>query len=169
VQKKIMQEFWTSIPGSKKYQISSCGKVRRITKKGYRELKPYKKRQWLAIKVDFQGKYKEYILHKLMAKIFLPEPKHGQVVYHINGILTDNHECNLAYIDRSELGKMSGPKTSRSIPVVQIDPETNEIINFYKSIAAAARDNYIHKETICQAIRGELKTAAGFKWRKDTY
>ena len=40
---------------------------------------------------------------------------------------------------------------------------------FYRSAAQAARDNYIHKQTIYHVLNGELKTAAGYKWRKESY
>lgn len=98
----------------------------------------------------------------------LESPEPGQVLYHKNELIRDNYAGNLAWIDRSKLGKKTGGKTTRSIPVLQIYAETGEIINFYNSIAAAARGNYIHKETICMVIRGQLKTAAGYKWRKET-
>ncbi len=54
-----------------------------------------------------------------------------------------------------------------SIPVEKIDPVTGEVLDYYRSIARAARDNYIHQYTIGLVVRGRLKTAAGYKWRKN--
>lgn len=97
-----------------------------------------------------------------------PPEKEDQVLYHKNTMIRDNYAGNLAWIDKKELGKISGGKSNRSIPVLQIDPKTNEVINFYKSMAAAARDNYTHKENISAVIRGEQNTAVGYKWRRET-
>ena len=165
-------EYWTNIPGTSKYEISNYGNFRRILKSGeLKKIKPYKvKNKWFAVKVEYLGKYQQIFVHKLMAVIFLEKPqKQDCVVWHKNGIITDNYAGNLEYITRRQLGKRTGANTIKSIPVIQIDPKTNEIINFYKSISAAARSNYIHKETICQAINGKLKTAAGYKWIRESY
>jgi hypothetical protein len=168
---KKTPEFWTSISGTSKYEISNYGNFRRILKTGKaKQIKPYiVKNKWLAVKVEYKNKYKEFFVHKLMAEVFLEQGELGQVVWHKNGLIRDNYAGNLEWITREELGKRTGVKTSRTIAVIQIDPKTNEVINFYKSISAAARDNYIHKETICQAIRGKLKTAAGYKWIRESY
>jgi hypothetical protein len=164
-------EYWTSIPGTTKYQISNYGNFRRLLKSGKcKTIKTWPiKNKWLAVKVEYLGKYQEIFVHKLMAAVFLDEGKEGEVIWHKNGFIRDNYAGNLEWISREKLGKRTGANTNRTIAVVQIDPVTNEVINFYKSIAAAARDNYIHKETIYQVIRGKTKTAAGYKWKRESY
>jgi hypothetical protein len=165
-------EVWLNLPGSLKYQISNYGHFRRKLKSGkFRKIKPYiRKEKWMAVKVDYQGKYQEYYVHHLMGAVFLEEPEDPKctLLYHKNGFVRDNYAGNIDWIDPVTLGKRTGNTNSKAIPVLQIDPKTDEIINFYKSIGAAARDNYIHKETICMVIRGQLKTAAGYKWRRET-
>ena len=166
---KKIPEYWLNIPGSTRYQISNYGNVRRKLKSGQvKAIKPYvKKEKWMTVKVDLNGKYKEYPVHILVGLTFLDEPLPGQVLYHKNGLIRDNYAGNLAWEYRKKLGEKTGGRTSRSIPVKQIDLKTGKVINFYKSISAAARDNYIHKETICQVIRGQLKTATGYGWRRE--
>jgi hypothetical protein len=162
-------EVWFAIPGTIKYQISNYGNVRRMCKNGnIRQIKSYMiKNRGVATKVEYKNKYQLVYVHKIMAEIFLEPGNEGEVIWHKNGLITDNYAGNLEWITRKELGRRTGGKSSRSVPVLQIDPNTNEVVNFYKSIAAAARDNYIHKATICLAIKGKLKTAAGYKWKKD--
>lgn len=162
-------EYWVDLPGTKKYQISNQGNFRKKLLKGkFRLIKPYiVKKKWLHVKVEYKGVYKDYIVHKIMADVFLRKPILNEVTYHKNGLIRDNYIDNIKWIDKKKLGKKSG-SVSNCIPVLQIDVVTGEIINFYKSMAAAARDNYIHKETIRKAINGKLKTAAGYKWRKET-
>ena len=162
-------EYWLDVPGSLKYQVSNYGSFRRKLKNGKcKPIKPYcKKDKWMVVKVDFNGKYGEHEVHKIVAAVFLEPSPPNMVLRHKNGFIRDNYAGNLAWITRKDLGMQTGGKTSRCIPVVKLDPKTGEMLNFYNSISAAARDNYIHKETICLVIRGELKTAAGFKWVRE--
>jgi len=164
-------EFWRDIPGSLVYQISNCGNVRKKIQDGkFKNIKTYcAKGKWMMVKVKKNNIYKEFCVHRLVAEAFLKPPENNNmVVYHKNELIRDNHVDNLEWITLKELGKKSGA-IQRSIPVIQLDTKTGEIINFYKSIAAAARDNYVHKETICQVIRGKLKTAAGYRWKKESF
>ncbi len=58
-------EFWKDIPGSKVYQVSNYGNVRRKKKNGgYRPIKPFfMKGKWLYVKVDSEAntRYIPYI------------------------------------------------------------------------------------------------------------
>lgn len=40
-----------------------------------------------------------------------------------------------------------------------------EIIETYPSLVVAARSHRVDKSTISKAVKGKIKTAAGFKWR----
>ena len=48
--------------------------------------------------------------------------------------------------------------------VVQIDKNTNKVIQEYDSLASAAENTGIAKATICNVCNGKGKTAGGFKW-----
>lgn len=160
-------ELYTNIPGSAQYQVSNYGNVRRQFKNG--NVKPLKQYVRLGkhkmVKIKQHGVYKEHYVHRIVGATFLgPPPSPGMVLYHKNGITTDNDAGNLAWTTRTHLGHKTGG-LSVATPVVQLDPITGEEVNWYKSISAAARDNYIHKTTIWSAIHGRLSTAAGYKWR----
>lgn len=168
---KRVPEYWLDVPGSIKYQVSNYGNFRRKLKSG--KLKTIKtwprENRWIVVKVDFNGKYKEYEVHKIVAAVFLePVPQPGMILHHKNTMVRDNYAGNLEWITRKELGKKTGGTSSRSIPVIKYDKDTGEMIDFYRSISEAAKANYIHKETICMVIRGQLKTAAGFVWKRET-
>ena len=59
---------------------------------------------------------------------------------------------------------MIGENNSNSKPVVQIDPNTNEIINTYFGTREAARQTGFDYSNISKCCRGKLKTTGGFKW-----
>ncbi|ACL77365.1 NUMOD4 domain-containing protein [Ruminiclostridium cellulolyticum] len=169
---KKVPEYWVMVPGSEKYQVSNYGHFRRILKNGTtKPIKTYPKHnKWNVVKVDFYGKYAERVVHTIVASVFLDSPATpGLILHHKNGFKFDDYAGNLEWISRQDLGRITGGKTSRVIPVIKLDPKTGEVLNFYNSISSAARDNFIHKETICQVIRGQLKTAAGFGWRREEW
>ncbi|WP_024834127.1 NUMOD4 domain-containing protein [Ruminiclostridium josui] len=162
-------EYWVMVPGSVKYQVSNYGNFRRILKSGKtKHIKTYRKHdKWNAVKVDFQGKYGEYVVHAIVAVAFLEKPEPELVLWHKNGLRFDDYAGNLEWITRQELGRRTGGKNNNCIPVLKIDRKSGEIIDFYKSIREAARNNYISAESICEVIRGNQKTAAGFRWKRE--
>lgn len=162
-------EYWVMVPGSVKYQVSNYGNVRKILKSGKtRPIKTYRKHDKCnVVKVDFQGKYGEHVVHTIVAAAFLEKPEPKLVLWHKNGLKFDDYAGNLEWITRKELGKRTGGRTDKCISVLQMDRNTGEVINFYKSIREAARNNYISAESICEVIRGNQKTAAGFRWKRE--
>ncbi len=162
-------EYWVMVPGSVKYQVSNYGNFRRILKNGKtKHIKTYRKHdKWNVVKVDFQGKYGEHVAHTIVAAAFLEMSEPELVLWHKNGLKFDDYAGNLEWITRQELGRRTGGKNNKCIPVLKIDRKSGEIIDFYKSIREAARNNYISAESICEVIRGNQKTAAGFRWKRE--
>lgn len=143
--------FWKDIPGyNGRYQISREGVVRRIYKKGVRDLCQFKKkahRSELFVKLCKDGCYRDFLVGSLVAITWIgPTPK-DMVAYHKNGIISDNRVENIGYITRSELGRISGDKTSKRNIVFKIDSNGN-VVEIYRSARAAARDNYMSHQTM---------------------
>ena len=157
----LKNEIWKRVLNTRNhYEISNYGRVKRIYGNGkIKLLRPYiKHNNWLVIKIDS----KEIPVHKLVADAFLEQPQ-GTVIYHKNNKF-NNHADNLGFTTRSELGKKFG---GNGVPVIKIDKITGEVLDTYENMAEAGRDNYLSKETIRQAIKGDLKTAGGFIWKVD--
>ena len=54
----------------------------------------------------------------------------------------------------------------RSIPVAKIQPETDEIIDIYNSLTAAAKSmKNAQIGNISRACRGQINTHKGYKWK----
>lgn len=165
------KEIWRKIDISPKpYFVSSLGRVKVKYKNGKEKiLSQYAKsgRKKLMVKLPVgEKKYKEIHVHQLVANAFIPNPEECECIYHKNGNIFDNSAKNLRWIDRHELGQLTGG-LSNSMPVFKKDASTGEVLEWYESMAEAGRQNYLHRETIRMCIIGELKTAGGFLWEID--
>lgn len=107
------------------------------------------------VKLSKDGESKEITIMKLVAEHFIGECPVGQVPYHINGIQSDNHYRNIAYINRSRLGKLTGT-SSNSKRVVKI-AKSGDLLNFYPSARACAREENINRQVITDYCNGDRK------------
>lgn len=167
-------EHWKDIKGWEgRYQISNNGRVRTLNYKrtgrvqvltGFTDIRGYKS---VHFRIGGAGsKKKYYLIHRLVAELFVPNPENKPFVNHKNGKRDDNRADNLEWVTRSEnekhkiyvLNKKSGalilPKPVRCI-------ETGEI---FPSQAEAARKNGVTQGAISLAIYGKTKTSAGYHW-----
>ena len=167
-----MIETWRDIQGyDGRYQVDREGNIRRVFPSGKtRLLQPHHKKmagsQRLIVHLSHNGKQKEVIVMQIVARAFLgPCPK-GCVPYHKNGCQSDNYVNNIAYIDRRQLGKMTGAMSRRK-PVAKID-QNGEIVDVYSSAREAARKNYMGYQSVIDRCNGKIKRIAPdgyfYKW-----
>lgn len=86
---------------------------------------------YLAVALSKDGTTKEYLVHRLVAKAFLPNPEDLPEVNHINGVKTDNRLENLEWCTRS-YNQIHAIKNNisgiRDITLSKLDK-----INYYKA------------------------------------
>lgn len=160
-----MHEEWKTMDFNPRYEVSNFGRFRKLNKKGYRYLKPYRKwnRNYYAIKLDS----KEYGCAKLVATYFIRPLKENERVYHKNKMEFDNYYRNLEIITKKEYGKRTG-YLSNSKRVVLI--EDGEVKKFYRSARAAARDLYISKQTATDYCNNRYKKKIyDLRWEDDYF
>lgn len=163
-----MIERWKDIPGyDGKYQASTEGNIRRTLKSGqFRSMTPYHKKmkgsQRLVVKLTKDGKAKEEIVLSLIARTFLGPVPDGAVPYHKNGMQSENHINNIAYIPRQELGKLTG-YSSRNKIVVKLD-SCGQDVEYYRSAREAAKKNFLSRQAITDRCNGKTKTRTGSGW-----
>lgn len=99
---------------------------------GYRMVSLYKERQQKMVRV-----------HRILGKLFIPNPLNKKTINHKNGIRTDNRLENLEWSTQSENVKHSYDVLKRCLPDGARNPKSKLIIDlqtgiFYDSIKFAA-------------------------------
>lgn len=149
-----------------KYWISSDGKVfsanglksTEIAKNGYKRVSLWK-----------HGKGKHFLIHRLVASAFIPNPLNLQMVNHKDGNKLNNEMDNLEWSNASHNvrhayeHKLIHPKTTR---VIQYTLDMTKIKE-WDSIAEACESlglNHANVVTVC-GQKTNRKVVGGFIWR----
>lgn len=124
-------------------------------------------------------------IHRLVAEAFIPNTENKPQVDHINTIRTDNRVENLRWVTAKEnnnneitldnkvnrynkykhpmKGKLGGCNP-KAIPIIQYS-KNNEIIQEWSCATEASRVLNISQGNIVSALKGKLKTSAGYIWK----
>ena len=178
-------EIWKPVKNYEGYyEVSSYGRVKSLDRiinysdgvkhlhKG-RILKPYKdareNKGYLRVELKKDGIFKKFAIHRLVAQAFIQNPSNLPEVNHKDEVKTNNRVSNLEWCD----GKynvnygtaIQRRAEKRSMSVLQIDKETNEIVAEYPSTMEAARQLNISQGNIWSVCNGTQKTYKGFKWQ----
>lgn len=170
-----VDEVWAPLKGivenGDNYAVSNLGNVIHLEK--FMLMKPRKDSHgYLQADLYKDGKCKQFRVHVLVAKAFIPNPENKPQVNHIDGNKTNNTVENLEWVTPSENMKhafKTGLSKSNSIyqrkSVAMLDKFTGEILRVFESSHEAERQNGINQGSISKACHGKLKTTGGYKWK----
>ena len=171
----IMNEVWKDIIGWEgKYQVSNLGRVRTLNYKrtnqirimsGVTDIRGYK---CIAFREGGAGsRQKHFMVHRLVAQAFIPNPEGKPFVNHRDGNRKNNNASNLEWCTREENEKhkiyvLGHPSGSVIPPKKVICVETGQV---YPSVSSAARAIGVSQGAISFALKDEWRVSHGYHWK----
>ena len=189
--KNYQDEQWENVPGYENlYSLSNYGRLKHLPYSlyglnkervdiGEKIRKPNLMRTgYYAYELWKENKRKVYLLHRLLAIIFIPNPLMLPQINHIDGNKQNDNLSNLEWCTPREniihainvLGVADGrtykygKEHYRAKPVCAVN-EFGEIIMQFDCMQEAYRQTGIRESGISSCVRGKQKTAGGFIWR----
>ena len=151
---------WRNIPScDERYYVSSDGRV--LGANGL--LKPVRgKDGYLRCNIAQDGKFRLWLVHRLVAEAFIPNPDNKPEVNHIDGDKTNNNASNLEWVTREE-NIRHAHKVLRKMgdkPVLNVD--TGDI---YTSLTEAADAIGLSGAGLISDAIKRNGRAGGFRWK----
>lgn len=182
-----MKEEWKTIAGTNgRYEVSNTGKVRCMDYRNRGEIREIKQRpnpeKRMLVTLFVNGKRRDYTVHRLVAKTFIPNPDNLPQINHIDGNPQNNNVDNLEWCDafhnmqhayRNGLmenarkaakvtGKALAEKAKeKRIPITAIHMKTAEI-KYFPGINVAAIETGASCPAILKVLKGGSHTANGY-------
>lgn len=172
-----MEEIWKDIAGLEGlYQVSNYGRIKSFRKSnkffGQQEhyLKPYIKPNGYesVILYDTERRKYRYLVHRLVAMTFIPNPAGYNAVNHKDENKLNNHVdnlewCTLAYNNAYGTARIRQILTKGS-KIEQLTLEGYPLA-IYNSISIASRITGISKTGILRCCNGKCDNSGGYLWR----
>ncbi len=95
-------EIWKEIEGYSDYQVSNLGRVKSCKFGKEKILSLGNDGRYLQAQLRKDNKKKVFLLHRLIAIAFIPNPDNLPYIDHINRVKTDNRIENLRWVTPSE-------------------------------------------------------------------
>lgn len=147
----------------REYAITSCGKV--WSYKNQMFLKPYKRADgYLEVKLWKEGKKKGFLIHRLVAQTYIPNPLGLPQVNHKSEVKSENHVNNLEWVT-PEANVNHGTRNERAAERFKKPVYCVELDRTFASASDAARELGICRASISSCCCGGAQTAGKLHWR----
>ncbi len=179
-----MKEEWKAVDGyNGLYCVSNTGKVKSMKwnhSDKEKEMKQYDQGGYKLVGIRRNGTHHNYLVHRLVATAFVPNPRNLYDVNHIDGNKSNNCADNLEWVTKSEnirhairmglrppICKNEHKKGDASPICKKILQYTKdfEFIKCWNSVYEIEEKLGYKKSCIHRCCRGERKTYMGYIWR----
>ena len=155
-----MIEQWKNIVDYPDYEISNLGRVRSLKFGKEVILSPGMRNDgYLLVNLWKNGEKKGFLVHRLVAQAFIPNPFNYPCINHKDHNRQNNNVENLEWCTAQY-----NVEYSRAKQVGQYDLNGN-LIRTWKSAAEIERSLGYSDSSISKCCRGLLPSAYGYKWR----
>lgn len=184
---EYLNEVWKDIKGYEGlYQVSNFGRVKSVVKilPHYKGGTRITKERILSIYINNYGYYqvglkvnaceKMFLVHRLVAEAFIPNPNNYPCVNHKSEVKTDNRVENLEWCDyqynsnygtrNQRISLIKREYHPKAKAIKQFDLDEN-LIREWKSINEVKRENNYDTSAISRCCKGKYKTAYGYVWK----
>ena len=165
-----MQEIWKDIEGFEgRYQVSNLGNVRSWYNATTtpRILKPDESKGYLYVNLSSKGEHKSYLIHRLVAVAFLPNPNGYPEINHKDENKYNNRADNLEWCTRAYNMAYGSARVrqgiSRGNPVAQLTID-GFMIAKYTSAEIASAITGIDSSSICAVCNNKREFAGNYRW-----
>lgn len=170
----MKKEYWKPVVGYEGlYEVSNWGRVKSLPRNGTvkyaRILKFHTNRQgYLQVGLCKNNKLKIFLVHRLVAEAFLPNPDNLPEVNHKDENKTNNSVDNLEWCDAKynhnygTINERISKKLSK--PILQYTLE-GQFVREWLSAKQAEREGGFDSANITACCRGERKTHKDFIWK----
>lgn len=156
-----MIEHWKKIENTP-YKVSNTGKVITTNYKCSGETKELKQatnhKGYKVVGLSIDGKEKKFLVHRLVAEAFIPNPNNLPQVNHIDEDKTNNRVDNLEWCTNDYNIRYSQCKA-----IIGIDIDTLDYAMYDGCRDAEDKDGYLHSN-ISAVIKGKRKTTGNKYW-----
>lgn len=172
-----MNEIWRDIAGYEGYQVSNTGRVRSLNYRRTGQTQVLKPRNngtgYLQVALCRNGEQKMFLLHRLVAEAFIPNPMNLPQINHRNEVKTDNRVDNLEFCSakynqnygscrKRIAAKLAGGHSAKS--VLQFDKSGN-LVKTWPSMLEVERQTGFNSVGIFYCCNGKLKSYKGYIWK----
>ena len=168
--------IWKDIPGYEGlYKVSNTGKIFSCVTN--RELSVIQKKDgYTCISLcDKDHNKKQYRIHQLVAKAFIPNPNNLGTVNHKDEVKTNNTVSNLEWMSikdnnnygtrNKRLSETQINDKNKSKEVQMFDKSTGELLDTFPSLMEAGRVTGINQGNISKCCLGKRKSSGGYVWK----